>query len=102
MPITVHIGTVHIDLLQVERDDDLMATLQDVISLVSGIAETAGEIAEALAGIGADVAALKEQIAAGSPISQEQLDSLAAALSDVAVELADVASTAQDLDQSTP
>jgi hypothetical protein len=50
-----------------------------------------------LDGVAAEIANLKDQLAAGSPVTQEQLDALDASLQDVMTESSDVVSEVDTL-----
>ena len=66
----------------------MAATLQQVVDAVTAIGTS-------LVGITGDIQALKDQIAAGSPVSQADLDNLL-------TQVQNVATQAQDLDMQTP
>jgi hypothetical protein len=74
--ITINIGTTN------------MATLQEVLDTVSAIANS-------VTAVRGDIQMLKDQLAAGSPVTQQQLD-------DLLVSLQSVASDVTELDSETP
>jgi septal ring factor EnvC (AmiA/AmiB activator) len=79
------------------REDTLMATIADVQAKVTTIGAAVHNINVKLDGVAAEIANLKDQLAAGSPVTQEQLDALDASLQDVMTESSDVVSEVDTL-----
>jgi len=59
------------------KEEKLMASVEELQTTLDGIAADAAIIVQTEAEQLATIAALKEQIASGTPVSQEQLDAMA-------------------------
>ena len=72
------------------REEMLMATLADVQEKVTAIATAVHNINTGLDRVATEIMDLKAQIAAGVPVTQEQLDALDASLQSIMAESGDV------------
>jgi uncharacterized protein with von Willebrand factor type A (vWA) domain len=72
------------------REEFLMATLADVQEKVTAIAAAVHSINTGLDRVATEIMDLKAQIAAGVPVTQEQLDALDASLQGIMAESGDV------------
>lgn len=69
------------------QEQRLMSTVQDVQQLVTDLKDETDKVAARLDAQAAAIQALKDQIAAGTPVSQEQLDRLVDGLAPISARL---------------
>lgn len=88
---------IEASLAELHRKVDLvMAKVKDVETLLDQVNTVTNTIAAKVTAEQAEIAALKAQIATGTPVSQEQLDAIAARLGTVATSLEAIAADPAD------
>ena len=73
-----------------QREDEIMATIADVQAKVATIGNAVHSINVKLDDVAIEIANLKAQVAAGQPVTQEQLDALDASLQAILTESGEV------------
>lgn len=79
------------------KETRLMATLDEVVSVVSSLKDSVVAIDARLDEVQVKIQELKDQVGAGGPVTQEQLDSLHGMLSELKTHTEAVQQEAQDL-----
>lgn len=99
----ITISNLSIDSLIINvSGDEVMATLQEVLDVVTDISTKASALNSSIANLRTDIQMLKDQIAAGTPVTQQQLDDLFSSLTQDQSALQTAVDAAAQLDSETP
>jgi uncharacterized coiled-coil protein SlyX len=95
---------MHLEEMMATQGNTFATLSQQLTDLTTAVQATNAEIATLSADVNAEIAALKAQIAAGTPVTQAQLDQLAASVTSIqtAVTTANASLTTEDQTVNPP